>query len=147
MAGNLFPMSSLLAQILIAFGAVLMGILGAIHIFHTFFTNKFDARDAATLAAMKATSMVLTRRTSLWNAWIGFNASHALGILLFAATYLVLAIGHISVLRESPALTWLPVVGGASYMALASRYWFRTPFAGATIATACFLAAAVALSF
>lgn len=41
----------------------------------TFFTNKLEQRDPATIAAMKLTSPVLTRRTTLWNGWIGFNAS------------------------------------------------------------------------
>ena len=137
----------MLPQILIVFAAALMGVLGVIHIVYTFFTNKFQPRNAATSDAMKATSPVLTRRTNFWDAWIGFNASHGLGIVLFAATYLVLAIGHMSLLRESPLLTWLPVAGSASYLALACRYWFRTPILAAAIATACFLAAAVVLSF
>jgi len=137
----------MLPQILIVFAAALMGVLGVIHIVYTFFTNKFQPRNAATSDAMKATSPVLTRRTNFWDAWIGFNASHGLGIVLFAATYLVLAIGHMSLLRESPLLTWLPVAGSASYLALACRYWFRTSIIGTAIATACFLAAAVVLSF
>ena len=136
----------MLAQILIALGAALLGLLGTIHVVYTFFTNKFEARDAVTSAAMKATSLVLTRRTSLWNAWIGFNASHGLGLLLFATTYLLLAVGHVSLLRDSPALTWLPVAGGAAYLAIARRYWFRSPFIGVAIATACFLTAAFTLS-
>ena len=57
----------MLAQILIAFGAGLWGFLGTIHIIYTFFTNKLEARDPATIAAMKLTSSVLTRRTTLWN--------------------------------------------------------------------------------
>jgi hypothetical protein len=137
----------MLPQILIAFGAAVLGLLGTIHIVYTFFTKKFEARDAATSAAMKATSPVLTQGTSLWNAWIGFNASHGLGLVLFGTTYLFLAVGHMSLLRDSPALTWLPVVGGAAYLALARRYWFLTPFIGVAIATVCFLAAAFALSF
>jgi len=140
-------MMQMLAQILIVFGAALIGIFGAIHIVYIFFTNKLDPRNAATSAAMKAANPVLTRRTNFWDAWIGFNASHGLGIVLFAATYLVLAIGHMSLLRESPLLTWLPVAGSASYLTLACRYWFHTPIIGTAIGTACFLAAAVVLSF
>jgi len=136
----------MLAQILIASGAAVLGFLGTLHIIYTFFTNKLEPRDAAIAAAMKATSPVLTRRTSLWNGWIGFNASHGLGILLFAVTYLLLALDHMSWLRDSPTLTWLPVAGGAAYLSL-GRYWFRTPIIGLAIATACFLAAAFALSF
>jgi hypothetical protein len=103
---------AMLAQFLIAFGAALWSFLGTIHIIYTFFTNKLEPRDAATTAAMKTTNPVLTRRTNLWNGWIGFNASFGLGLLLFGTTYLLLAVGHMSLLRESPALTWLPVVGG-----------------------------------
>jgi hypothetical protein len=82
----------------------------------------------------------------LWNGWIGFNGGHGLCILLFAVTYLVLAVGHMSWLRDSPTLTWLPVAGGAVYFSL-GRHWFRTPVIGLAIATAGFLAAALAFSF
>src|SRR5215470_11252586 len=140
-------MMQMLAQILIVFGAALIGVFGTIHILYIFFTNKLDPRNPELSTTMKATNPVLTRRTNFWDAWIGFNASHGLGMLMFAATYLVLALGHMSVLRESPVLTWLPVAGSAAYLALARRYWFRTPLIAAAIATACFLAAAVALSF
>lgn len=136
----------MLAQILIAFGAALMGLLGMLHIFYTFFTNKLEPRDAATATAMKATNPILTRRVNFWDGWIGFNASHGLGIVLFAGTYLLLAVGHMSWLRESRALSWLPVVAGMAYLSL-GRYWFRIPIIGLSIATACFLAAALALSF
>jgi hypothetical protein len=61
----------MLAQILIALGAGLMGLLGTIHIIYTFFTSKLEPRDAAAIDVMKATSPVLTRRTTLWNGWIG----------------------------------------------------------------------------
>jgi len=137
----------MLAQILIILGAALMGTLGTIHIVYTFFTNKLEPRDTAISTAMKATSPVLTRRTNLWNGWIGFNATHGVGLLLFATTYLVLAIGHMSWLRQSPVLTWLPVAGSAAYLAIARRYFFRNPLIGVVITTVCFLVAAFALSF
>ena len=89
----------MLAQILIASGAALWSLLGAIHIIYTLFTNKLAPRDAAITTTMKATSPVLTRRTNLWNGWI------------------------MSLLRESPALIWLPVVGGAAHLAIARRYF------------------------
>jgi hypothetical protein len=134
----------MLTQSLVITGASLYGVLGALHLAYTLFTRKFSPRDAATEVAMKATSPVLTRRTSVWDAWIGFNASHSLGALLFAAVYLVLALGHTAALRDSPALLWLAVLASASYLALAVRYWFRTPLVGIALATACFLGAAIA---
>src|SRR5215467_6851008 len=121
----------MLAQILIASAATLLGILGTIHIIATFFTNKLDPREPATIAAMKATGLVLGGRTSLWNAWVGLNAILGLFLLLFAATYLLLAVRHMSLLRDSPTLAWLPVAGG--------------PIIEFAVATACFLVVALAL--
>ena len=134
------------AQVLIVLGAGMVGLLGTIHIVYIFFTNQLEPRDAATTAAMKATNPVLTKRVNFWDGWIGFNASHGLGMVLFAGTYLLLGGGHMPWLRDSRALTWLPVAGCAAYLSL-SRYWFRTPVIGLCIAMACFLAGAVALSF
>ena len=135
----------MLAQALIVIGAALFGTLGTLHLLYTFFTDKFDARDAATNAAMRSSHMVLTRRTTVWKAWVGFNASHSLGAMLFAAIYLVLALGHMALLRESAALVWLAVAGSTGYLALAQRYWFRTPLIGVALATACFVGAALTL--
>ena len=135
----------MLAQVLILIGAALFGTLGTLHLIYTFFTDKFDARDAATNAAMRSSHMVLTRRTTVWKAWVGFNASHSLGAMLFAAIYLVLALGHMALLRESAALVWLAVAGSTGYLALAQRYWFRTPLIGVALATACFVGAALTL--
>ena len=108
--------------------------------------NKLEPGDAAAATAMKATNPVLTKRVNFWDGWIGFNAIHGLGIVLFAGTYLLLGVGHMSWLRDSRALTWVPVAAGGAYLSL-RRYWFRTPIIGLSIATACFLAAALALSF
>ena len=135
----------MIAQTLIVTGALLFGVLGTVHLAYTFFTDKFHARDAATTAAMRAAHPVLTRRTTVWRAWVGFNASHSLGAMLFAAVYLVLAIGHMAWLREAPALLWIAVAGSLGYLALAQRYWFRTPLIGIALASACFLLAALRL--
>jgi hypothetical protein len=136
----------MLPQSLIVAGALIFGLLGTLHLAYTFFTGKFSPRDAATEAAMKLTHPRLTRRTTLWKAWVGFNASHSLGAMLFAAVYLLLALAHMDWLREAPGLVWLAAAGALAYLALAVRYWFRTPLIGIALASACFFAAAIALS-
>jgi hypothetical protein len=133
-------------QALIIAGASIFGILGAIHLAYTFFTNKFDAFDASVTEAMKATSPVLTKETSIWNAWVGFNASHSLGAILVAAIYVPLAVFHMELLRESLWFSVLPVLIGASYLVLAKKYWFKIPFFCVLMSSICFVGAAVLIN-
>lgn len=87
-------------QVLIIIGASIFGVLGTIHLIYTFFTNKFEAYDSAVTEAMKATSPILTRETTVWNAWIGFNASHSLGAMLFASIYVPLTTSYFNVIQQ-----------------------------------------------
>jgi hypothetical protein len=133
------------AQVLLIAGAAIFGVLGSLHLAYTFFTDKFQPRAGAVAEAMKGTSPVLTRRTTMWKAWIGFNGSHSLGALLFAAVYLILATQHMELLARSTSLLLLAVATGAAYLWLAHTYWFRAPLVGIAIATACFTAAFILL--
>ncbi len=123
---------------LVALGAGIFGVLGTLHLAYTFFTHRFDPRDAAVMDPMKATSPRLTRETTMWKAWVGFNASHSLGAMVFAAFYLILAIAHPELLRESKAFVVLALAAGLAYLAVGFKYWFRIPVTGILVATACF---------
>jgi len=135
-----------MAQILLIMGASIFGILGAIHLIYTFFTNKFEAHDPSVTEAMKRTSPVLTKETTVWKAWIGFNASHSLGAMLVAAVYIPLATSYFHIIQQSLWFSILPVLLGLSYLVLARKYWFRIPFFGVLISTICFVAAAVLIN-
>jgi len=135
----------MIEQILLIVGASIFGILGAIHLAYTFYSNKFNAFDPAVTKAMKRTSPVLTRETTIWNAWIGFNASHSLGAILVAAFYIPLALSNMELIQESAWFSFLPVIIGLSYLVLAKRYWFKIPFIGILISTVCFVGSAVIL--
>lgn len=130
-------------KVLLILGASIFGLLGTIHLGYTFYTDKFDAFDASVKEAMQGTSPILTRETSMWKAWVGFNASHSLGAMLFAAIYVPLALFHLEVIRQSIWFSLLPIVTGLSYLVLAKKYWFKIPFTGLLIATACFTGAAL----
>ncbi len=134
-----------MAQILIITGAAIFGLLGTVHLIYTFFTNKFDPYDLSAKDAMQGTSLVLTKDTTVWKAWIGFNASHSLGAMLIAAFYIPLALWDFAVIENSLWFTWLPVITGLSYLFLAKKYWFKIPFIGVLISSVCFIAAAVTL--
>jgi len=134
--------SPMIAILLILGGAV-FGVLGGLHAIYTLLDLRNPRRlvpaDPSVAHAMANSAVRLSGGgTDMWRAWIGFNFSHSLGLLLFAA----LAIWAGARIRMLPvgivaALTLI----GCVYLALALRYWFRVPAIGIALGTACFAAA------
>lgn len=133
-------------QILIIVGASIFGVLGIVHLLYTFFTNKFEAYDSSVTDAMKKTSLILTKETTVWDAWIGFNASHSFGAMLVAGIYIPLVIHYFEIIKQSVWFSILPVIIGLSYLVLAKKYWFKIPFVGVLISTVCFVLAALLIN-
>lgn len=125
-------------SILLTTGSLIIGVLGFIHLVYTFQTNKFEPRDEALGRSLREISPVLTPETSMWRAWIGFNASHSLGALLFAAVYGYLALFELDFLLSSIFLVGLSLVVLGSYLVLAWLYWFKVPFLGILVSTVLF---------
>jgi len=73
----------MLAGILIATSATIALFLGLAHIYLTFFTRAFAARDAALEEKLKSVSPRISDQTTMWRAGVGFHASHALGLIFF----------------------------------------------------------------
>ena len=75
----------------------------------------------------------------MWRAWVGFNASHSMGLILFAFIYGYLANVHPELLFGSTflLLVGLAMLGG--FFTLAKFYWFRIPFAGIGISLLCYV--------
>jgi hypothetical protein len=124
----------MIASTLIAASSAIIFALGAVHLVYTFRGPKLTPRDAALQTAMRAVSPVLTRETTMWNAWVGFNASHSLGAILFGLVYGYLALVHAAFLFESAFLLTLGFAMLAIYVVLARLYWFRVPFRGIGLA-------------
>ncbi|MES3021067.1 MAG: hypothetical protein V4857_05720 [Pseudomonadota bacterium] len=132
-----------LPQILVAASAFIFLFLGSAHLLYTFVGNKLHPRLHAVQAAMAADSPVLTRQTTMWRAWIGFNASHSYGAMFFGLVYGYLALFHDAMLFGSTFLIVLGLAMCAGYLVLAKLYWFRIPFRGISLASALFVAALV----
>jgi hypothetical protein len=128
----------MIARVFFLAGASIFGILGTLHLLYIFFSDKLLARDPAVVDAMKGTSPRITGRTTMWRAWIGFNASHSLGLMLLSVFYLLLAGRHMDVLAGSRSLAVLPVIASVAYLLMAKRYWFAVPFRAIVIASGCF---------
>ena len=91
--------------------------------------------------AMTRSGLRLTRRTDMWRAWVGFNLSHSLGVVIFAAfVFLTGRSGPVFAAEGQIAIPFALVVAGG-YLWLARQYWFQTPFIGCLLAAVLFLAA------
>jgi hypothetical protein len=124
--------------VLMLLSAGLIAVLGLAHLVITFTGNKLLPRKTSLRDAMMADSPVITRQTTMWRAWLGFNASHSMGALLFGLVYGYLAVVYPAVLFQSVFLVVLGFVFLGGYLVLARRYWFRTPLAGISLSLACY---------
>jgi hypothetical protein len=132
------------AALLVAASAAITLLLGVIHLLYTFYGQKLFPRDPALLARMQEISPVITRQTTMWRAWIGFNASHSYGLILFGVMYGYLALMHSDLLFQSVFLLAVGVILLLGYVVLCKKYFFRIPLLGISLATALYVSALIA---
>src|SRR3954462_4709685 len=115
-------------QVLIVAGSVIFLILGSLHFYYTFYSDKFDPRNPVAGSEMKKTSLRITKDTTVWKAWIGFNASHSSGAMYFGIINITLVVFFYDAVGNSILLECINVVTAGFYLFLARKYWFRVPF-------------------
>jgi hypothetical protein len=123
-----------LAPLLLAASAGIIFALGGLHLLCTFCGPRLLPRDADFQARMSEVSPVITRETTMWKCWAGFNASHSLGAILFGAVFGYLALWQGAMFFHSHFLQWLGLLTLASYAFLGKRYWFSIPLRGIVLA-------------
>ncbi|HUT50027.1 MAG TPA: hypothetical protein VM325_11860 [Alphaproteobacteria bacterium] len=130
-------------------GAVPFVLLGVLHITYSLIDERrprrLMPRDRDLLEGMRTGTLVLTKETTVWRAWIGFNLSHGLGVVLFSAALVYIAALHFEPVRNAApeVLVAAPVIA-AVYLGLSLRYWFSIPAIGSGLGTGLLLAGAVA---
>jgi hypothetical protein len=87
--------------------------LGLAHLLFTFRGPAFMPRDRALAARMEEVAPVISVDTTMRKAWIGFNASHSFGAILFGAVYGYLALLHPAFLAASGFLLALVLYAAA----------------------------------
>ena len=130
-----------IASALLAASSAIVLLLGLAHLLLTFRGTQLHPRDSVLEAGMKQVSPVLTRQTTMWKAWVGFNASHSNGAILFGLVYGYLALAHASFLFQSRFLLLVGLAMLVGYVFLAKLYWFSIPLRGIALATALYFAA------
>ena len=123
----------------IAASAAVILVLGLVHLLYTFRGTMLHPRDPDLTAKMMAVSPVISRETTMWRAWVGFNASHSFCLIFFGAVYGYLAIRHSAFLFHSWFLLALGFVLLLGYIFLAKLYWFDAPFRWVVLAAVLYL--------
>ncbi len=133
----------MLSSVLMGLSAAVILLLGTVHLLYTFRGPKLLPRDAQLQSKMEAVSPVISDETTMWRAWVGFNASHSLGAMLFGLVYGYLAWAHPSFLIDSLFLSSIGFAMLAALLFLGRRYWFSIPFTGIGISLLCYVAGQV----
>src|SRR6202453_761405 len=116
--------SILAARILMVFSASIVLTLGVLHLVSTFWGPSLTPRDPALEISMSRSSPIMTNETTMWRCWVGFNASHSMGLILFGLIFGYLALAHGQLLFRSPFLlvVGLAILGGV--VVLCKVYFF-----------------------
>ena len=122
-------------SLFIAASAAIVLLLGIVHLLYTFRGPNLRPRDPELADRMMTVSPVITPETTMWRAWIGFNATHSFGLILFGALFGYLAMRHSAFLFHSWFLLALGFALLVGYAAVAKLYFFTSPFRGVVLAT------------
>ena len=133
------------ARILMVLSASIILTLGVVHFVYTFWGTKLTPRDPALQISMSQISPVITKETTIWRCWVGFNASHSMGLILFGLVFGFLALAHGQLLFHSPFLLVVGLAMLVGFVVLSKVYFFSVPLTGISIALACYVAS-IALS-
>lgn len=120
--------------------------LGVAHLVYTFWGPSLTPRDPALQISMSQSSLIMTKETTMWRCWVGFNASHSMGLILFGLVFGYVALAHAPLLFQSRFLlvVGLAMLGGL--VVLCKVYFFSAPLTGISISLACYVAS-IALSW
>jgi hypothetical protein len=135
----------LVPKILMVLSASIILTLGIVHLVYTFWGTKLTPRDPALQISMSQISPVITKETTMWRCWVGFNASHGMGLILFGLVFGFLALAHSQLLFQSSFLLVIGLAMLVGFVVLCKVYFFSVPLTGISIALACYVAS-IALS-
>lgn len=138
-----------MSQLLVVFAASIFLLMGLGHGAFTLADLKtpraFTPPDPALREAMQQSSVRFHPTINLWDAWMGFNLTHSLGLVLFGGAYVYLGIVDPLAFARSGLLQAVALIVSALYLILSRRFFFSKPVLGSALglggfALACLLA-------
>jgi hypothetical protein len=130
----------LAAKVLMVFSAGIVFALGVAHLAYTFWGPNLTPRDPALQISMSQISPVITKETTMWRCWIGFNATHSMALILFGLVFGYLALANGEILFHSAFLLIVGLAMLVGFAVLSKLYFFSAPLVGIGIALACYVA-------
>jgi hypothetical protein len=130
----------LAARILMVLSVGIIFTLGVSHLVYTFWGPNLTPRDPALQISMNQISPVITKETTMWRCWVGFNASHSMGLILFGLVFGYLALAHGKLLFQSQFLLVVGLAVLVGLVVLCKVYFFNAPLRGVCISLFCYLA-------
>ena len=128
-------------------GSGIFFILGCFHgilaLRDVFKPRTFTPTDDSVREAMTGVPIAINPKTDMWRAWLGFNLSHALGLLVFGGGLLSIAIFNPDLFAANLSLQVVAIVISTIYFVLSIRFWFSGPVIGSGISTACLIIASI----
>ena len=124
----------------IAASAVILLVFGLMHLWYTLRNKALAPRDTELEARMNEIAPKISRETTMWKAWIGFNLSHSTSLIFFGLLYLYLAIQHALFLEGEPVLLAGGLLFLITYYLMARKYWFSVPRRGVALAISLYAA-------
>ena len=128
-----------ISSVFIVASAAVILLLGLTHLVYTLRGPMLHPRDPDLTARMTTVSPVISRETTMWRVWVGLNATHSFGLILFGVLYGYLAVRHSGLLFQSWFLLALGFAFLLGYAVIARVYFFTAPFRGVLLAAALYL--------
>jgi hypothetical protein len=131
-----------IARALVIVGASIFLILGILHGVLTL----QDLRDPRTFTppdqnlrqAMQESNIAIHPHTNLWKAWLGFNLSHSLGLVIFGGSFLAIGLCYFQAFAQIFWLQGCALLISTAYLVMSLKFWFAQPAIGAGIGLTCF---------
>jgi hypothetical protein len=125
-------------------GTIPLVVGGALHVLLTLVDvvrpRYFAPKDGSLKPALEGTRIRFGGRAapSMWNAWLGFNISHGLGVFTFGLLCLLIALHDFRLVERIDAIRPLAIAISAAYLAVSLRFWFYGAVIITGTATVCF---------
>jgi hypothetical protein len=100
------------------------------------YPRTFTPPDPQLRQEMERSSIAIHPQTNLWRAWLGFNLSHSLGLVIFAGAGITIGLLDFSIYARSILLQSCFLSIAIIYLILSIKFWFVSPVIGSGIALA-----------